>query len=182
MNIQNINFKKVAIAFVALFLIFAIVSATVELANGRWGEAVSYEQYRFENSQNNRRFGGRQGGDRRHGRSHRHQSTYIAVEQVADSYELHAPTRTTGDRIVFSLARHYVRVTSFELNVLNVFGVLLHLAFFAIITLWVYVDSKKREYNAFVWASITLFFHIFGLIGYIIFREVKRIHSRRLVT
>jgi len=177
MKIQNINFKKAMIIFSAIFLIFTIISTSVEIANGRWDDAISYQQNRFDSGQNRAGFGRSHEREGRFGRSNH--SQIIQIDQSESANELITPPQNVGDRVIFSVARIYVRMTSPEFNIMNVFNTLLHLAFFALITLWVYVDSKKREYNAFLWTGLTLFLHVFGLLGYLVFRESKRIISKR---
>ena len=73
MKIQDINFKKAFIAFFAVLLIFSNVSISVELSNGRRRDAVAYEQHRTDTRRGRARFWGRNGQERRFGRSgHRH--------------------------------------------------------------------------------------------------------------
>lgn len=172
MNIQNINFKKVFLGFLAVFLLFTVVSVAVELSNGGWQDAVTYEQHRLDTNQGRTRFGfgGRHEREGRFGRSSRRES----FEQAEVTTDLITSTPRSGNRVLHSVARTYVRISSTEWGVISVLELLLHVAFFVILTLWVYVDSKKREFQPLIWASLTLFFHVFGVITYLIVREIKR--------
>lgn len=48
------------------------------------------------------------------------------------------------------------------------------LAFVSLVTLWVYVDSKKREKNAILWAGLTVVTHGIAWIAYMIMREREK--------
>jgi len=186
MKIQNINFKKVFIVFFAAFLIFTIASVSVEVANGRWKDAVDFEQHRFETNGGRARFGDRArfGGREREGRfghsNRRHSNieTEISIEQLEVADERITPTRGLGDSVLYRAARTYVRVTAAEFDALSILGWLLHAAFITILALWVYVDSRKQceklEHQTILWVGFTLFFHLFGLVLYLIVRESKR--------
>jgi len=180
MNIENINFKKVFLAFFATFLIFTVVSVSIELSNGRWEDAVTYEQHRLETGQSRGRFGGRH---EREGRTcRRGQNCSItseaSIEQPEEVDALIASPHGAGDRVIYSVARHYVRVTSPEFGMLNLLGCVLKVAFVILLALWVHVDSKKHAHHPLLWAGLTLFFHLFGLILYLIVRERKRTMDR----
>jgi len=177
MKIQNINFKKAFIALLAVFLVFTIVSVAVELSDGRWNDAVTYEQYRADTSQNRARFSGQNERDGRFGRSgHRHSAISEAnLEQAEVANTQVTPPSSTGDRVIYSVARHYVRVTSSDFGVLTVLGGLLRVALLVLITLWVYTDSKKRERNTLFWTVLTLVTHGIGWVVYMIMRERRKI-------
>jgi len=179
MKIQDINFKQAFIALSVVFVIFTIASVSYEVANGRWEEAVSYEQNRMDAGQDRARHGHRD----RQGRLGR-RNTNIEREvddlQVETTNELVPPSRGFNDRVLYRVAKTYVRITSMELTVLNILGMLLHIAFIVLLTLWVYVDSKKHERHPLLWTGLVLFTHLYGWLLYMIVREGKRmIHQRQ---
>jgi len=178
MKIQNINFKKAFITFFAVFLVFAIVSVSFEVSNGRWEDAVNFKQYRIDTNQSRARFGfgALHERDRRFGRSSQNYSAISETnsEQTEVTNVSIAPTRNIGDRVIYSVARYYICITSSELGALSILGYFFHVVFVILLTLWVYVDSKKREHNALLWAGLTLFTHLFGWVIYMIVRERRK--------
>ena len=181
MKIQNINFKKVFIIFFASLSIFSVVSVLQSVATSQWEEAVSFEQNRIETNQRITRFGRREG---RFGNPNRRRSyirSEIDSEQVEADAELVPPTRSLNDRMLYGVARTYVRITSIEFSILNIFSFILRISFRILLALWVYVDSKKREQNALLWSGLTFFTHLFGWIIYMVFREVRRVVHQRNV-
>jgi len=181
MKIQNINFKKAFIALFALCLVFAIVSTAVELSNGRWEDALTYEQHRVETNQGRTRFGGQHEREGRFGRHGQRQAivSEANLEQTETTNELPTPPRSVGDRVLYSTARHYVRVTSSDFGILTLLGYLLRVAFVALLTLWVYADSKKHERNTLLWTGLTLFTHGLGWIIYVLVRERRKVAHKR---
>jgi len=175
MKIQNINFKKAFLALFALCLVFAIVSTALELSSGRWEDALTYEQHRVDTNQGRARFGRSHERDGRFGR-HSQRQTIVSeahLEQAETTNELPTPPRSIGDRVIYSAARHYVRMTSSDFGALTLLGYLLRVAFVALLTLWVYVDSKKHERNTLLWTGLTLVTHGIGLVIYRIVRKRK---------
>jgi|GEM_PF-3089774 len=176
MKIQNINFKNAFIALFVIFLVFTIVSVAVELSDGRWNDAVTYEQYRADTNQGRARFGGQSERDGRFGRSgHRHSAiSETNIEQTEIANTQVTPPSSTGDRVIYSVARHYVRVTSSDFGVLTLLGSLLQVALVVLLTLWVYTDSKKRERNTLFWTGFTLVTYGIGWVIYMIMRERRK--------
>ena len=76
--------------------------------------------------------------------------------------------------MIYFVARHYVRATSSTFGVLSLLGCLLRVAFVALVTLWVYVDSKKHERNTLFWTGFTVVTHGFAWVIYMIMREPRR--------
>jgi len=97
-----------------------------------------------------------------------------AIETSAPSDETVPLPRGPENRILRSVARTYVRVTSTDFGVLNVFHFLFRAVFTLLLALWVYVDSKKHDRNAILWTAITLVTSIFGLIVYLIVFKVRK--------
>ena len=177
MKIQNINFKKAFLVLLVLFALFAAVSTGVELSDGRWADAYVYEQHRAENRQGRARFGRHNEDGRRFGR---HGQGRSAVNEVALEQAEVSPPNSTGDRVIYFVARHYVRITSPDFGVLSLVGLALRLAFIALVTMWVYADSKKREKNAILWAGLTAITHGLAWIVYMIVRErEKRLANKK---
>jgi len=176
MKIQNINFKKAFIALFAAFLVFTVVSASVELSDGRWNDAVAYEQHRYDTNQGRARFGRQHERDGRFGRSsHRHSAiSETNFEQTEAANTQVAPPRSTGDRVIYSVARHYVRVASSDFDVLTLLGSLLKVALVVLLTLWVYTDSKKHERSTLFWTGLTLVTYGIGWVVYMIMRERRK--------
>ena len=178
MKIQDINFKKAFVALLVAFTIFTVTTVLIGVSNGRWGEAVNFEQSQLETCQSTTRRGCRERGGR-FGRRHAEVGNEVYEIEAEVSDGLVPPTHSLNDRVLYGAARTYVRITSMEFTVTNVLGILLHIIFIGLLALWVYVDSKKREYHPLLWSGLTLFTHLYGLVIYLIVREIKRVIRHR---
>ncbi|MCL2568968.1 MAG: hypothetical protein FWE12_06005 [Oscillospiraceae bacterium] len=177
MNIQNINFKKVFIVFFAAFFLFSAVSLIFAASDGGWTEAVQIERNHLE-ARNHVTL--REGHTRGwHGHSgHGAMRTNLVESALAEtngmSEEVVTRTRGTENRILHSVARSYVRMTSADFGIFNVFNFLFRAVFTLLLALWVYVDSKKHDRNTILWTAVTLAASIFGFLVYLIVRHVRK--------
>jgi len=179
MNIQNINFKKVFILFFATFLLFSAVSFAFAASSGGWSEAVQFEQSRLEaRSQISVHEDWTRGGFGRPSHHARMAAFNLAASAEADTSEtfsgMTTPTRGSDNRLLYGFARSYVRMTSVEFDAFHVIGLLFRAVFTLLLALWVYVDSKKRGGNAILWTAITVVISIFGLVVYLIVRQMGK--------
>jgi len=195
-RVEGINFKKLFIAFFAVFFLFNVVSFVYALSSSQWTNAVNAERNRIEarmGSEHSHDMAGRRSGrfgsstqsnhSGRSERSGRSSQRRFAVtneayptqtEATNNSGQFILSSHDRGNRLLSSLARTYVRMTETEFNILNVFGLLLRVAFTALLSLWVYVDSKKHERNTFLWTALTIFTSIFGWAIYMIVRNIRK--------
>jgi len=195
-RVEGINFKKLFIAFFAVFFLFNVVSLIYALSSSQWTSAVNAERNRIEarmGSEHSHGMAGRRSGrfgsstqSNRSGRSERsgrssqrrfavtNEAYPTQAEATNNSDQFILSSRDHGNRLLNSLARTYVRMTETEFNILNVFGLLLRVAFTALLSLWVYVDSKKHERNTFLWTAFTIFTSIFGWAIYMIVRNIRK--------
>ena len=81
--------------------------------------------------------------------------------------------RNPGDRFLHGPARAWVRITSTDFGMFNLFGRLFRVTFNILLALWVYADSKKHGKNKVFWPVLTLFTSIVGWVIYMIVRENK---------
>jgi len=166
-KIERFNFKVGFLAILGAFLIFAIIGTSIQLSNGRWGDGVAYHQHRLDEGQHRGRRG--HSNTRRHNNHRRGENeAYYANEALADNPL--APTRNIGDKVVYTIARHYVRFTSPDFGVMELFGMLLRVAFITLVSLWVYADSKKNSKNPAIWAIFTFLTHGVGWVVYMVVR------------
>jgi len=194
---EGINFKKVFIILFAVFIAFNIVSLIYALSSGQWSSAVALERSRLDartgpyNARNvtGRQFGRSNQGQYRHlrqgrighsnqrrftRRSERNELYSMQTETINTSDELTVANRNPGNRLLHSFARVYVRMTTTAFNIFDVFSLLLRIIFTALLSLWVYVDSKKRGRNTFLWTALALITSVFGWIIYMATRKTKR--------
>jgi len=179
MKLQNINFKKVFIIFFAAFLVFTAVSFVYAASSGQWSEAVHFEQSRIE-ARNSSAIS-ELGSTRRHF-SHSNQERVTLVNESdatqADtgsaSDEVTVPVRAPGSRLMRSAARTYVRVTSADFGVFQMFRLLFHAVLTMLLALWVFVDSKKHGRNTILWTAITAVTSVFGFGVYLLVHKVRK--------
>ena len=179
MNIQNINFKKVFLLFFAAFLLFSTLSFAFAASDGGWGEAVRFEQNRLETRE---RMSGHEERTRgrawRAGRHDRALPLTLAAPLEAEanrtSDEMSTAARGSNNHLLRGLARAYVRVTSPDFGVFDVFGHLFRVGFTLLLALWVYADSKKYGRNTLLWTTVTVVTSLLGLVLYLLVHTVRK--------
>lgn len=162
-KIQAINFKKAFIIFFTAMLVFAVASVSYL--------AVTYQNLRPAITEFNDIARGDktlQGAEEQKGKIDGMFPSRAGMgrESFNDRFHGHGPIVTPGRNPHMLWSGNAM----IPLRIIAVIGFLFCVIFRLLLSLWVFVDSKKYNKNTVLWTALTLFTSLFGWVIYLIAR------------
>lgn len=161
-SIMNMNFKKTAKRFIILSLIIVILGGVLTgfMFRTQIGEAITYQQT-YENNSDNGSQKDYKGNDRYYGENRGDYERGHDYEN-ADFFESGLFTKpSVGAEIVFGV---YAGLCA-----------LLALAYWLLITAWLYQAATKASMNRTHWTMLGLFFNLLAVIAFLIVRSLQAV-------